>query len=358
MRRSILYIFVIALILTCATFTYAQTSQSTSSKLEAPAIYDKAAPSVVLITCVDSKGQLSRGSGVILRADGIIATNHHVISDAVSARIQLSNGDIYDDVSVIDIDERKDIIVLKIKAINLPILELADSDSLKIGATVYVIGAPRGLSGSISSGIISSLRVASEVSPDLSGFRVIQFTAPISHGSSGSPLIDEFGRLVGLAFASRVDGQSINLAVPVNYIAPMVASAKNEGRRLKRVSEIKVSESTRETSSRADNDVVGTYTGAWASGRYGVYGMLVLTMSVADGQMQAYVALTGSEHIKEDVLAIKLTPMGSGIWKMDYKGKKSSVSGSGLFSNGRFVGDYRFKKLLWVDRGKWVLQKN
>jgi S1-C subfamily serine protease len=357
MKPSTLCVFAIAFILTCATFTYAQTSQSTSSKLEAPVIYEKAAPSIVLITCVDTADRVSQGSGVILRPDGVIATNYHVISDAVSARIQLNNGDVYDDVSVIDTDERKDIAILKVKAIHLPALTLADSDSAKIGATVYVIGAPRGLTGSLSSGIISSLRLASEVSPNLSGFRVIQFTAPISPGSSGSPLIDEFGRLLGLAFATRVDGQNINLAVPVNYVAPLAEHAKNEGRSLKRMPSLETLESKLESGSGTINDIGGTYTGTWASGSFG-YGILVMTVSIVNGEVQGRVVLTGSDVLNEDTFDAKLTSMGTGVWKMDFKCKKANVTGTGVFKNGKFAGDYHFKKGRRVDRGKWILQKN
>src|ERR1700686_2281366 len=205
-------------------------SQVSPTKLDAPVLYEKSAPSVVLITTVDSAGHASQGSGVVIKPDGIIATNYHIISDATAARIQLNNGDIYDDVSILDTDERKDIASLRIKAINLPVLPIADSDAVRIGATVYAIGAPRGLNGSLSSGIVSALRNANEDSPKLSGFRIIQFTAPISPGSSGSPMIDETGKLVGLVFAARVDGQNLNLAVPVNYIVPLIETSRSPAR--------------------------------------------------------------------------------------------------------------------------------
>lgn len=340
-------------LLVCATVTYAQVA---TTKLEAPALYEKAAPSVVLITTVDSSGHASQGSGVVVKPDGVIATNYHVISDASAARIQLNNGDIYDDVSILDTDERKDNAILRIKAINLPVLPVADSDALRIGTTVYAIGAPRGLSGSLSSGIVSSLRNASEISPKLSGFRVIQFTAPISPGSSGSPLIDESGKLVGLVFAARVDGQNLNLAVPVNYVVPLLETSGMTARALKKMPDIETLEAKTDTAGTA-NDIAGTYTGTWQSDDYDVYGTLIMTVTVVNGQAEAHIAMTGSEYIRSDDLILTLTPMGSGVWKADYKLKKSKATGSGFFRNGRFVGDYRFKKLLWVDHGKWNLQK-
>jgi S1-C subfamily serine protease len=251
MKHLVLCLCVVsALIFNFALQSYAQVAQA-STKLEASSIYEKASPSVVFITCVDAKGNVSSGSGVILRADGIIATNFHVISDAVAAKVQLSNSDIYDDVSVLDTDERKDIAILKIKAVNLPALSVADSDSVKIGATVYAIGSPRGLTGSLSSGIVSSLRPASELSSELTGFRIIQFTAPASPGSSGGALLDDTGKLLGLVFANKPGGQNLNAAIPVNYVAPLAANAKGDGRSLKKMPNVE--ESTATTSNTSDD---------------------------------------------------------------------------------------------------------
>jgi S1-C subfamily serine protease len=284
----------------------------------------------------------------------VIATNLHVIADAVSARVQLANGDVYDDVSVLDTDERRDIVILKVKAINLRVLAVADSDDVKIGATVYVIGAPLGLMGSLSSGIVSSLRPASELSRTLTGFRVIQFTAPISPGSSGGPLLDESGRVLGLVFASRVDGQNINLAIPIGYVVPLIASAKNEGRALRRMVDLKSSESR----SGTVNEIAGTYAGAWTSDKYpDAYGNVALTMSIVNGQVQAQVVLTGSDLFKQDTLITRVIPMGAGVWRMDFKSKNGKIDGIGLFRGGTFVGDYNFHKFLWFDKGKWTLER-
>src|SRR5262249_11484102 len=93
--------------------------------------------------------------------------------------------------------------------------------------------------------------------------------------------------------------------------------------------------------------LIGTYTGTWKSDGYRVSGVLVLTMALEGGQLSARIALTGSDYLSEDVLIFKLTPMGAGVWKMDYKAKKSKITGTGIFRDGSFVGDYRFSKLLW-----------
>jgi len=112
------------------------------AKADGSALYEQAAKSLVLITAIDGNGRKWLGSGVIVKPDGLIATNFHVINGAVSARVQLQNGDIYDEVTLVDGDERKDVALVRIKAVNLPSLPLADSDNLKVGTTVYALGAP------------------------------------------------------------------------------------------------------------------------------------------------------------------------------------------------------------------------
>lgn len=202
-------------------------AQSPSTKLDASAIYDMAVKSVVLVVCGNVDGSLTQGSGVILRSDGLIATNFHVCGKSTHGRVKLRNGDIYDDVSIVESDELKDISLLKIKAMGLPALKLGNSDSLRIGQNIYAIGAPLGLEGSITQGIISSVRPVNEMFAWADGFRIIQISTPVTHGSSGCPLVNDFGEVVGLVFAGRSEGQNLNAAIPINYVSPLIASAKD-----------------------------------------------------------------------------------------------------------------------------------
>lgn len=211
------------------------TQQQSTDKLDASAVYQRATPALVRVTVVDASGRVKEGSGVIVRSDGLIATNYHVIAEGLSARVQLSNGDMYDDVAIADTDERKDLALLKIKAVGLPLLEFADSDGLKVGGTVYVLGAPLGLEGSLSQGLIGAIRLGTEISPRLEGFRLIQFTAPVSPGSSGGPLLDESSKVAGLVLGTLPAGQNLNFAVPSNYINGLVVNWKGEARHLARM---------------------------------------------------------------------------------------------------------------------------
>jgi S1-C subfamily serine protease len=94
-------------------------------------------------------------------------------------------------------------------------LNLADSDLIEVGSTVYAIGSPRALLNTISEGIVSHSN--REVGWDT----LIQFTAPISFGSGGSPLLNTLGQVIGVASSSFVEGQNLNLAVPINLISEL-----------------------------------------------------------------------------------------------------------------------------------------
>jgi len=159
-----------------------------------------------------------QGSGVVIDPSGVVVTNLHTIKGDAKATVTLSNGDAYDDVSVIDVDARRDLALLKIKAFKLPAVELGDSDTLAVGNKVYAIGSPRGLSASISEGLISALRGSGD------GYRMVQTTAAISPGSSGGGLFDESGRLVAITTFTVQGGESLNFAIPINYVRGMLAT--------------------------------------------------------------------------------------------------------------------------------------
>ncbi len=171
--------------------------------------------SIVQIVAKDRSGrELIAGSGFIVKSEGLLITNHHLIEGAYAASVRTADGDIYDTVFVVDADTRRDLVVLRIKALNLPTSKLGDSDKIEVGQHVIAIGNPMGLTGSVSDGIISAIRQAE-------GYKVIQTTAPISPGSSGGPLLNDLGEVVGVTFAN-VDGQNLNLAIPINYAKPIL----------------------------------------------------------------------------------------------------------------------------------------
>lgn len=181
-------------------------------------IFQSSAPAVVVITLVDTSGKpISQGTGFIVDPTGVIVTNHHVIEPRPDAHlvIKVAKGDQYDDVRVIYDEERRDIAVLLIKAKGLHALKIGDSDKLAPGQQVVAIGNPLGLELTITEGIISGIRLDQN-----NGYHFIQHQAPISPGSSGGPLLNMRGEVIGINSFTFVKGQNLNGAIPVNYVTP------------------------------------------------------------------------------------------------------------------------------------------
>ena len=193
-----------------AVATAVPTRPAAAQSVDLEGLSERATQAVVLIdvrTASDSR----QGSGFLVGSDGLILTNHHVVRDARSARVKLASGDVYDRVSILARDERRDIAVLQIAGFDLPTLPLGNSDSVRIGAPVVLIGSPLGLENTVSTGIVSGRRQEPE------GFQLIQVTAPASRGSSGGAVLGADGSVVGIAASQFLAGQNLNFAVPINY---------------------------------------------------------------------------------------------------------------------------------------------
>jgi S1-C subfamily serine protease len=161
--------------------------------------------------------QEGQGSGFIIDKEGHILTNYHVIADARQVKVTLHNGSSYP-ATVVGTDRAHDLAVIQIKTPNLPSMVLGDSRNLQVGQKVYAIGNPFGLSGTMTRGIVSSIRQVRE--PD--GMTIedaIQTDAAINPGNSGGPLLNWHGEVIGIntMIASSV-GQSagIGFAIPIN----------------------------------------------------------------------------------------------------------------------------------------------
>ncbi len=183
-------------------------------------IAKKAFPSVVMLVMEDSAGQpLSLGSGFFVRND-IVATNLHVIEGASGGYAKIVGAKPkYDITGYVAIDERRDLILLKIKDANAPVLRLGDSTKLAVGDEIFAVGNPQGLEGTFSKGIVSAIRT---VGHDF----LLQITAPISPGSSGGPVLDEQGKVIGVAVATFKGGQNLNFAIPGSYLAGLLSEIK------------------------------------------------------------------------------------------------------------------------------------
>ena len=197
---------------------HAQASQ-TAPVRSGGEIYKAAGPSVVLIETYGDDGKVSgSGSGFLVSADGRILTNFHVIAHTKRATVKLANDDAYDTVNVLDVDKRKDIALLKIKAVDLPYLKLGHSNSAQVGDKLYTLGNPLGVfQNTLSEGLLSGIR-------QMDGYKMFQLSAPISHGSSGSPVFNAQGDVIGIVEAQISEGQNLNFAIPIDYAAGMLDS--------------------------------------------------------------------------------------------------------------------------------------
>jgi len=190
------------------------------AQLSASIIAKNSFPSVVMLVMEDSSGQpLSLGSGFFVK-EGIITTNFHVIEGAVGGYAKIVGQDSkYDITGVVGIDNKQDLVLLAIKGAKAPLLSLGDSQQVAVGDEIYAIGNPQGLEGTFSQGIVSSIRQV-----DLETF--FQITAPISPGSSGGPVLNNQGKVIGVTVATFKDGQNLNFAIPSYYLASLLRQIK------------------------------------------------------------------------------------------------------------------------------------
>jgi S1-C subfamily serine protease/cytochrome c-type biogenesis protein CcmH/NrfG len=189
--------------------------------IDLKALAKKARPAVMLLVVSDANGkEVATGTGFLVSSDGKLITNHHVIEGAASAVAKAENGGLFPIEGVLADDPKNDLVLLKLKGKDLPFLTLANSDKTEVGTRIAVIGSPLGLEGTLSEGIVSAVR---EFSGDM---RLLQVSAAISPGSSGSPVLNPKGDVVGVAFALLSGGQSLNFAVPVETARTLLVEAQ------------------------------------------------------------------------------------------------------------------------------------
>ena len=184
-----------------------QTTLSELVKLTKPAVFS--------IATYDKYGfELSNATGFFIEPEGIGISNYHVFNGASQADIITTNGEKYSFKEILSLNENSDLIKFSINNTNsdeFPFFNLSQQKPLS-GDDVFIIGNPQGLDFSVSEGIISSIRQHKEIG------EVLQITAPISPGSSGSPVIDMSGKVVGIVSFSLIEGQNLNFAIGVSNL--------------------------------------------------------------------------------------------------------------------------------------------
>ena len=179
-------------------------------------IAKKALASTVLLLMEDANGQpLTLGSGFFVR-NSQVATNLHVVKGASRGYAKMVGQKTkYDIEGITAVDAERDLVILKISVPGAQGIPLGDSDTVQVGAPIYVVGNPRGLEGTFSQGIISSIR---KVGID----KILQLTAAISPGSSGGPVLNDKGQVIGVSVATFRSGQNLNFAIPSNYLEKLM----------------------------------------------------------------------------------------------------------------------------------------
>lgn len=176
-------------------------------------IFKKQADSIVVVGVVGKRKRDSRsGTGFFVSDDGLIVTNYHLIKKARRIFVKLRDNTAYTRVKVVNLDVPRDIAVLRIDGKGFTPVKLGNSDEAGIGQRVVAIGNPLGLESTVSDGLISAIRNGAP------GEKIFQISVPLSNGSSGGPLFNLKGEVIGVVTASMQKGQSLNFAVPINTV--------------------------------------------------------------------------------------------------------------------------------------------
>ena len=224
---AVLLALLLATMLGCSetTETPTETSQllPETPALTVPEIAEIALDSTVYLRVKKPENQVGSASGFVI-GEGLIVTSYHVIEDMLTgstARL-VNSALIYPIEAIVAADKAHDLVILKSSGISAPPLLLGDSDIVRIGDTVYVTGNPEEYIGTFSVGYISAIQLSDPFVAD----KVLQMTAPVSHGSSGGPVLNDRGEVIGIVSSIENDGQLLNFATPVNFLKSLLATIR------------------------------------------------------------------------------------------------------------------------------------
>jgi serine protease Do len=168
----------------------------------------------------------SQGSGFVIREDGYLVTNAHVVGDADRIQVRVADGRRFDG-KVVGLDERVDLALVKIDATGLPVARLGDSNRTRVGELVLALGHPFGAEQTVSFGIVS--RKGAPVRGVSPAFDFIQTDAAVNPGNSGGPLVNMAGEVIGINSMATVTG-TIGFAIPVNLVKTLLPQLASKGK--------------------------------------------------------------------------------------------------------------------------------
>ena len=182
--------------------------------LRSDQIIEKTYPSLAMLLIAQTPGQTRRWSAFdCLSFD----------KKAHSIQVRFKNGETFDQVQLLGVDERRDVAAIKITA-RLPVLPIASADSAKSGNVVYLVSHTSATGRTSHNGEVSALRLADDMPGAGNGYRLVQFTTPLSPGSGGGVLMDDRGNSLGLILASTAIGKALHYAVPIESVIGLAES--------------------------------------------------------------------------------------------------------------------------------------
>ncbi|QDU38726.1 putative periplasmic serine endoprotease DegP-like precursor [Maioricimonas rarisocia] len=180
-------------------------------------LIERVQPSIVVISFEGRDGQTKGiGTGFVIREDGLIATNLHVLGEARPISVRSKDGTEYDVVEIFATEKSQDLAILRVDAEGLQPLELGNSDELVQGQPIVALGNPQGLEHSVVAGVVSGIR------EDVEGMSMIQLAIPIEPGNSGGPVLDEQGRVQGIITLKSLVTDNLGYAVTINSLKPLL----------------------------------------------------------------------------------------------------------------------------------------
>ncbi len=218
LRASLILSFIFFISYFSPAYIFAQ--KTVNKNLTPRQIAQQTLPSTVLLVMSNSSTEEAKSGSGFFIAEDIVVTNFHVIKETTEGYAKIYGQDkIYEILGVVGIDEKNDLALVKIKGIKGKPLKLNADDSTAIGDEVFAVGNPKGLEGTFSQGIVSSIRKTENRS-------LLQITASISAGSSGGAILNDDGEVVGVAVGAIESGQSLNFAIPVSLLRSLVSNQK------------------------------------------------------------------------------------------------------------------------------------
>ena len=218
--------------------------------IKSPATILKENDSALALILSADDNSVSLGSGFFIADGSAVVTNFHVISGAKKVVLKTGAGQVLSADTVYGFDEKEDLAILRVAgATGSHVVALGDSDKVAVGESIVVVGNPEGFEKSVTNGLVSGLRTFDEQ-------KLFQISAPISHGSSGGPVFNDRGQVIGVVVAFWKDGKNLNFAIPVNRVSEMWAARRE-------VSLASLPAST-ETVVRASGDIEGGWAATFA----------------------------------------------------------------------------------------------